>query len=566
MRTPLIEIKKLSVSFSTDINPAVNEVSFTIDRGTTVGIVGESGSGKTLTALSIIGLLPETSTTSGELIYSGKDTTKIDLMESGPQVMQRIRGKSISMIFQEPMSSLNPAMKCGEQVDEVLKNHLGWGKAQSRKETISLFKEVNLPRPEEIYKSYPHQLSGGQRQRVMIAMAIACKPDLLVADEPTTALDVTVQKVILELLKKLSEKFGISILFISHDLGVIANIADVLLVMYKGEIVEHGPTEKLINKPDHPYTRGLMACRPPLEGRPSRLPTLKSFMEDGLSGYRNNSGERDTAQNRRESEILLKVKGLNTSFALKRNIFGKPTRELYAVKDVSFDLYKGETLGLVGESGCGKTSLGRTIIQLVRSGEGEILFNNIRINELKGKKLRKFRKNLQIIFQDPFSSLNPVRTVGDTIMEPMIVHHLYPTKKLREKKAYELLERVALEPDHFHRYPHQFSGGQRQRIGIARALAVEPEMIICDESVSALDVSVQAQILNLLNELKEDFGLTYLFISHDLAVVRYMSDRLMVMQNGQIVESGESDQIFNNPEKNYTKILMESIPRVTNNE
>lgn len=563
MEYPLIEVIKLSVSFPSSEEKAVNEVTFKIGRGQAVGIVGESGSGKTLTALALIGLLPKNSITSGEIVFTPPKGDRIKLDQLDKKQLLKIRGKRIGMVFQEPMSSLNPAMRCGNQVAESLKEHLGMDNSAAKKEVIRLFNEVRLPRPEEIYKSYPHQLSGGQRQRVMIAMAIACKPDLIIADEPTTALDVTVQKVILELLKSLGLKYGISILFISHDLGVIANIADNLLVMYQGEIVEQGKTKEIIKNPGHPYTRGLLACRPPLAGKPSRLPTLKNFMTaDGGRLEPEISPSTRHRQKNEPTETLLKVSGLTTSFASKKNFFGKAREEVVAVNNVSFELYKGETLGLVGESGCGKTSLGRTILQLIRAAEGEVLYRDVSIGKLTGKSLREFRKNLQIIFQDPYSSLNPGLTAGEMIMEPMIVHGLHSTNRGRKEKAYELLEKVALEPHHFKRYPHQFSGGQRQRVGIARALAVEPEMIICDESVSALDVSVQAQILNLLNGLKDDFGLTYLFISHDLAVVRYMSDRLMVMQNGRIVESGDSDYIFNKPGTEYTSLLMDALPKI----
>lgn len=467
------------------------------------------------------------------------------------------------MIFQEPMSSLNPSVKCGRQVVEVIRQHTDLSQDQAEEEVLKLFEEVELPRPRELYKAYPHQISGGQRQRVMIAMAIACKPELIIADEPTTALDVTVQKVILDLLKKLQKKYNSSILFISHDLGVISDIADKVLVMYQGKIVEQGKTKSVIENPQHPYTQGLLACRPPLSGKPRRLPTLDTFLPDDKSGRKSepHSGRAmDSALD--NSEILLQVSGLTTAFPTRRNLFGKTKEELTAVNDVSFNLFKGETLGLVGESGCGKTSLGRTILQLIKSRQGNIFYKGNKVNQLSGRQLRECRKDLQIIFQDPFSSLNPSLSIGYAIMEPMIAHGLYASNKERKHKVYQLLERVALNSDHFNRYPHQFSGGQRQRIGIARALAVEPEMIICDESVSALDVSVQAQILNLLNELKEDFGLTYLFISHDLAVVRYMSDRIMVMQNGRIVEKGESDQVFSNPEEEYTQRLMNAIPRL----
>jgi len=563
LKTSLVEIQDLTISFKSSGSPAVQDVSFTIERGQTVGIVGESGSGKTLTALAIIGLMPPSAESSGKILFHKQNGDIVNLRELKNNQILGIRGKHIGMIFQEPMSSLNPAMRCGSQVSEIIMEHSNLSAREAKEKVIKLFEEVKLPRPEELFRSYPHQLSGGQRQRVMIAMAIACKPDLLIADEPTTALDVTVQKIILNLLKTLSRKYQISVLLISHDLGVIANIADKVLVMYQGKIVEQGKTLTLISRPQHPYTQGLLACRPPLSGKPHRLPTLGNYLSRSSIGDSKNQQKQVIQEYMQEpSELLLRVSGLTTSFSLKRNFLGKTIKEMTAVKDVSFDLFAGETLGLVGESGCGKTSLGRSILQLIRSGQGEILYRDIKVHELSGTSLRKFRKNLQIIFQDPYSSLNPGLTAGAAIMEPMIVHGLHSSNKQRKQKVYELLEKVALQPDHFNRYPHQFSGGQRQRIGIARALAVEPEMIICDESVSALDVSVQAQILNLLNELKDEFGLTYLFISHDLAVVRYMSDRLMVMQNGEIVESGSSDQVFANPHKVYTRRLMDAIPRV----
>jgi peptide/nickel transport system ATP-binding protein len=564
LETPLVEIRNLSVQFQAADPPAVSNISFNIGRGDKVGIVGESGSGKTLTALSIIGLLPKTAKTTGEIFLHIKDEHRINLLKMEEKRILEIRGNKIGMVFQEPMSSLNPVMICGKQVIEVLMEHRSMDAAEARNEVLRLFEEVRLPLPVESYYSYPHQLSGGQRQRVMIAMAIACKPDLIIADEPTTALDVTVQKVILELLRSLSNKYGISVLFISHDLGVIASIADKLIVMYRGEIVEQGETEKIISQPAHPYTRGLLACRPPLSGKPQRLPTLKDYLNPGdIQGGQENKIKKPALSREYEKKIILSVSGLTTKFVSKRNIFGHPTREFAAVREVSFTLLEGETLGLVGESGCGKTSLGRSILQLIKAGEGETWYRGTRLDKLKGKSLRRFRKNLQIIFQDPYSSLNPGLTAGESIMEPMDVHGLFSGKSERKERTLELMEKVALDPAHFNRYPHQFSGGQRQRIGIARALAVEPDIIICDESVSALDVSVQAQILNLLNELKEDFGLTYIFISHDLAVVRYMSDRLMVMQNGEIVERGDPEEIFLAPEKEYTRKLLESIPRIS---
>jgi len=563
LKTSLIEIQNLKVSFGNNGSPAVDNVSFSIEHGQTVGIVGESGSGKTLTALSIINLLPETANCSGKILFNEQDGSVIDLNGKEKQALSGFRGKRIAMIFQEPMSSLNPALRCGSQVAEIILEHTEMDSVEAKKEVLKLFEEVDLPRPSEIFRSYPHQLSGGQRQRVMIAMAIACKPDLLIADEPTTALDVTVQSIILDLLKTLRIKYRISILFISHDLGVIAHIGDKVLVMHNGKIVEQGSTKRIIDNPQHPYTQGLLACRPPLSGRPHRLPTLNSYLIGGSSEKKSESKTLDERnQNQKSSDVLLRISGMTSSFTSKRNLFGKPTKEIHAVRNVSFDLYEGETLGLVGESGCGKTSLGRSILQLIRSGRGEIFYRDVKVHELKTNDLRRFRKNAQIIFQDPYSSLNPGLTAGEAIMEPMKVHGLYSSRKLRREKVFELLEKVALQPEHFNRYPHQFSGGQRQRIGIARALAVEPEMIICDESVSALDMSVQAQILNLLNELKEDLGLTYLFISHDLAVVRYMSDRIMVMQNGEIVESGSSDLVFTNPEEEYTRRLMNAIPKI----
>lgn len=562
MNNTLIETENLTVSFDPSGSPAVNNISFIIERGQTVGIVGESGSGKTITALALMGLLPDQAVTTGRIIFHGSDGGMTDLLKLKGSLLLTYRGKRMAMIFQEPMSSLNPSLRCGRQVAEALLEHTGLNASQAREEVIKLFREVKLPEPEEAYRSFPHQLSGGQRQRVMIAMAIACKPDLVIADEPTTALDVTVQKVILGLLQSLKNKYGLSILFISHDLGVIANIADRVMVMYQGRIVEQGKTNDVISNPGHPYTRGLLACRPPLSGKPQRLAVLADYLNGSMPAGKSQKIREGKISGEMPSSLLLRVKGLTTAFAVKKNIFGKTVKEFKAVKDVSFDLYEGETLGLVGESGCGKTTLGRAILQLIRSGTGEVWYRGTDLSGLQGAALRRFRKNLQIIFQDPFSSLNPGITAGEAIMEPMRVHNIYSTARRRKQKAYELLEKVALSPEHFNRYPHQFSGGQRQRIGIARALAVEPEMIICDESVSALDVSVQAQILNLLNELKDEFGLTYLFISHDLAVVRYMSDRLMVMQNGLIVESGISDKIFARPEQEYTQKLMDAVLRI----
>jgi peptide/nickel transport system ATP-binding protein len=447
---------------------------------------------------------------------------------------------------------------------ENILEHENISRREARLRALNLFREVMLPDPEQTFKAYPHQVSGGQKQRVMIAMALACNPDILIADEPTTALDVTVQKTILELLRALQKKHNISLIFISHNLDVIAEISANVLVMYRGQIVEKGPIEQIFNHPQHPYTKGLLACRPPLSRRPVRLKTISDFIDETGNEKDIYISHCDRIQQHKKlysAEPILQTEGINTVFTTKHNFAGKAVKQFKAVNNVTFEVYPGETLGLVGESGCGKTTLGRTILRLIEPTSGNTIYKNIQVNDLKTDDLRNLRKKMQIIFQDPYSSLNPRITIGEAIIEPMRIHMLHGSENSRKARVTELLQKVGLEASHYGRYPHEFSGGQRQRICIARALAVEPEFIICDESVSALDVSVQAQVLNLLNDLKKEFGLTYLFISHDLSVVRYMSDRLMVMKNGEIQEMGEADEVYTNPQSEYTRLLLEAIPK-----
>lgn len=577
----LLEIKNLVTEFRTDgeVVKAVNDVSFTLNRGETIGIVGESGSGKSVTSLSVMRLIPNPPGTiaGGEILFHQKDGSSKDLTKISEKEMRAIRGNDIAMIFQEPMTSLNPVFTCGDQVMEAILLHQKVSKKEAKARTIELFKEVQLPRPEAIFDQYPHQISGGQKQRVMIAMAMSCNPRILIADEPTTALDVTVQQTILDLMLKLQREHDMGIMFITHDLGVIAELADKVVVMYKGKIVEQGPVLDIFSNPQHPYTKGLLACRPPLDVRLKRLPIVSDFMKVDDQGNIEEIEQSVTEATEKEiqteaertkdheemyaKEPVLKIKNLKTYFPLKKNFFGKVTEDVKAVNDVTFDVYPGETLGLVGESGCGKTTLGRTVLRLVDPTDGEVIFKGKPLHSMTTDELRDVRKDIQIIFQDPYSSLNPRITVGEAIMEPMKVHKLYANDKERKEKVMELLERVGLMGVHYYRYPHEFSGGQRQRICIARALALRPQFIICDESVSALDVSVQAQVLNLLNELKRDFDFTYIFISHDLSVVKFMSDRMVVMNKGVVEEMGDADQIYSNPQTEYTKKLIAAIPK-----
>lgn len=573
MNEPILCVENLSVSFrdETGWSRAVDNVSFSLAPGKSLGVVGESGSGKSVTSLSVMRLLPAIGSRidSGRITFQGSVAGLTDILDIPEQEMRRLRGNQIAMIFQEPMTSLNPVMRCGRQVTESIELHLGYKSKKAREHALSLFREVLLPDPERAFSAYPHQLSGGQKQRVMIAMAIACNPSLLIADEPTTALDVTVQKAILKLLKSLQVKYGMSLIFISHDLGVIAEIADEVVVMQQGVIVEQGNVAEIFSNPRHPYTKGLLACRPPLDKRLKRLPTVTDFTGTDQLPPANTDDLFDFVT--REERIkahrilyagtpLLQVKGLSVHYPRPKPVFSKDREYFKAVDQVSFDVYKGETLGLVGESGCGKTTLGRSVLQLIEPTSGELYFDGVNLRKMVHEDLRQMRRRMQIIFQDPYSSLNPRITAGQSIMEPMQAHNLYSGNEVRKRKVLELLERVNLNPGHFDRYPHQFSGGQRQRICIARALALNPEFIICDESVSALDVSVQAQVLNLLNDLKHDFGFTYIFISHDLSVVRFMSDRMMVMRNGKITEAGEADTLYENPKEKYTRNLIAAIP------
>ncbi|MCF8303366.1 MAG: ABC transporter ATP-binding protein [Bacteroidales bacterium] len=566
----LLEVNNLGISFTSEGTrfKAVDGISYTLERGQTLGIVGESGSGKSVSALSIMGLIPipPGRINSGSVLFNPDNQQAVDLLKLDESAMRSYRGNHISMIFQEPMTSLNPVYTCGRQVMETLLIHRDITKKEARAKTIDLFNEVKLPRPESIFKSYPHEISGGQKQRVMIAMAIACNPAILIADEPTTALDVTVQKSILELLKSLQQKHNMAIIFITHDLGVIAEIADEIAVMYQGKIVEHAVSNELFNHPKHPYTKGLLACRPRLDKRFEHLPTVGDFMEESSRSALNLFKEIQDEQRKKNHEKLyvqapvLEVNNLQTWFPDKRSFFGRTKEWVKAVDDINFMVYPGETLGLVGESGCGKTTLGRTILKLIDAKDGSIKYKGQELRNLNQKQFRRFRKDLQIIFQDPYSSLNPRITIGSAITEPMNVHGIGKGRKTRREKAIELLHRVDLSENHFNRYPHELSGGQRQRVCIARALALEPEFIICDESVSALDVSVQAQVLNLLNELKREFNFTYIFISHDLSVVKFMSDRIIVMKDGKIQESAEADELYRNPQTEYTRKLIEAIP------
>lgn len=576
MAEHLLQVDNLTVQFGKTFT-AVDGISFTLEKGQTVGIVGESGSGKSVTSLSIMRLIasPPGKITNGSIIYNNRTGQKVDLASLNEDAIRAYRGNEIAMIFQEPMTSLNPVLTCGYQVAEALRLHKKLNKKEARAKTIELFNKVKLPRPEAIFDSYPHEISGGQKQRVMIAMAISCDPAILIADEPTTALDVTVQAEIIQLLKELQQEHGMGIIFITHDLGVIASIAQRVVVMHRGKVVEEGEVHDIFKNPKHPYTRGLIACRPTLGRKLRRLPTISDFMSEGertiiapnidiqnhFQSLTISDNETKERRNTLESQIpLLKVENIRNWFPIRKGFFSLTKDYVKAVDDVSFEVYPGETLGLVGESGCGKTTLGRTILRLIEPTSGKITFKGTNINSLNASQMRAMRKHMQIIFQDPYSSLNPRMTIGEAIMEPMRVHKLHSNDKTRKEKTIDLLERVSLKAEHFNRYPHEFSGGQRQRICIARAIAVEPEFIICDESVSALDVSVQAQVLNLLNELRDKFGFTYIFISHDLAVVKFMSDRMIVMNKGKIEEAGYPDDIYANPKSDYTRKLIAAIP------
>ena len=580
MPLPLLKVRNLKVAFSREgeWSEAVHGIDLDVFAGRTLGLVGESGSGKSVSSLAVMRLLND------RLSRIEADSITIEgdeIKGYSEKQMADVRGKRIAMIFQEPMTSLNPVYKCGFQVAEMILQHEGKAalrqaqgpnyvsKKEAKRRVIGLFKQVMLPRPEAIYDSYPHELSGGQKQRVMIAMAIACNPKLLIADEPTTALDVTVQLEILKLLRKLQAETGMGMIFITHDLGVVAEIADDVAVMHNGEILERGSVEQILNHPRHPYTQGLLACRPPMDVRLKRLPIVKEFLDGEWQGgkvqilqdLQISDAERKVHLEQLYSrEPLLKVEHLQTWYPLRKGIFSRVYDYVKAVDDVSLEVYEGETLGLVGESGCGKTTLGRSILRLAEPTSGKVWFDGTEVTALKGQALRDFRRQAQIVFQDPYSSLNPRMTIGEAIDEPMLVHGIQNDAKKRHDMVCELLEQVGLQAEHYNRYPHEFSGGQRQRICIARALAVNPRLVICDESVSALDVSVQAQVLNLLNRLKEERNLTYIFISHDLSVVRFMSDRVVVMYNGKPIEINEADALFEHPQNDYTKKLIAALP------
>ncbi len=564
----LLKVNNLRISFCRDDKwqEAVHGVDVEVFKGKTLGIVGESGSGKSVSNLAVMQLLDRRKSRieADSILLEDKDISRYN-----DDQMSEVRGNEIAMIFQEPMTSLNPVYKCGFQVVEAL-GRQKTSSQQHKEKVIELFEKVKLPNPEIIFDKYPHELSGGQKQRVMIAMALISNPKVLIADEPTTALDVTVQKEILKLLKELQCENGMGMIFITHDLGVVSEIADDVIVMNKGVIVEKGTTHDILNNPQHPYTKGLIACRPPLDYRIERLPVVKEFLDGKWNDNDQVKNELlitdETRKKQHEllysQEPILKVENLRTWYPLRKGVFGRTYDYVKSVDDVSFDVYPGETLGLVGESGCGKTTLGRSILRLVEPTSGSVVFEGKDVSKMNDKDLREYRKKAQIIFQDPYSSLNPRISIGDAIAEPMMVHGIETDAKKRRERVCRLLEEVGLEASHYQRYPHEFSGGQRQRICIARALAVEPKLIICDESVSALDVSVQAQVLNLLNRLKQEFNFTYIFISHDLGVVRFMSDRVVVMYNGKIQEMDEADRLFNNPQNDYTKKLIAAICKV----
>ena len=554
----VLEIINYSLSFQSGQQTfhALQDLNIKLEKGKTLGLVGESGSGKSLTSLSIMGLLPDLKQAEckGDILFRGKSGEVISLLNTDKKSFSKLRGSEISMIFQEPMSALNPVMRCGEQVGEVIASGKNFSKAEVKERVLKVFSSVRLPDPEKAYRAWPHELSGGQRQRIVIAMAIISEPSLIIADEPTTALDVTVQRSILDLLKNLQKEMGLSMLFISHDLGVIAEIAHDTAVLFKGKIVEQGDTRELLKNPQHPYTKGLIACKPPLNAKPHRLLTVSAFMERDNPSFIETPVDIKPEDKKTAKEKLLEVKNIEV-------FFGQQSKQpFHALKQISMTVMRGESVGLVGESGCGKSTLGRSIIGLTEVQEGSILYKEKDLLQLNASQRKAFAKNIQLIFQDPFSSLNPLISIGEAIEEPLIVH--FPDLKAQERKSkvIKLLKEVGLNEQHYHRYPHEFSGGQRQRIVIARALSVEPELIICDESVAALDVSIQAQILNLLNDLKDSFGFTYLFISHDLSVVKYFCDKVYVMQKGEIVESGNSGTVFNEPKEKYTRELIDAIP------
>ncbi|HVU56703.1 MAG TPA: ABC transporter ATP-binding protein [Puia sp.] len=545
----LLSIKDLTIEFQTETgtSPGVQNINLDVHRGEIVALVGESGSGKSITSLSVLQLLPmpPARVVSGQILFTTRDGASIDLLQQSPAAMQDIRGNEIAMIFQEPMTSLNPVLTCGYQVTEAIRVHRRLTAEEARKEAIALFEKVRLPDPTGIFSRYPHQLSGGQKQRVMIAMAMSNRPSLLICDEPTTALDVTVQKTILELIRSLQETENMGVIFITHDLGVVAGIADRALVLYKGNVVEESSVMQLFHHPQHPYTRGLLE-----RWRAIQTPPPKSA-----------PAGRDELSSLPAGNTLMEIKDLKVWYPSRKSFLGKPQSYTRAVDDISFRIFRGETLGLVGESGCGKTTLGRTLLRLIEPTAGRILFEGRDLSTYTAHELKKLRSHIQIVFQDPYSSLNPRIPIGPAIAEVLKVHGRGTTDGQRKEQVVELLEKVSLSAEHYNRYPHEFSGGQRQRIVIARALILRPSFVVCDESVSALDVSIQAQVLNLLNQLKKELGFTVVFISHDLQVIRYISDRILVMNKGRIEEIGEAEEVYNTPRSEYTKKLLEAVPK-----
>ena len=585
MTTPILEVRHLCVEFptETEVVRAVKYVSFTLALGETIGIVGESGSGKSVTSLAVMGLLQSAAGVTGEILFRNPRTPNanpVNLLALSANKRRAYRGGLISMVFQEPLTSLNPVYTCGEQVVEAILLHQSVSHKEAKRKAIALFDEVKLPDPRGMMNRYPHQLSGGQQQRVMIAIALSGNPAVLIADEPTTALDVTIQAIILQLLRELRDARDMSILFITHDMGVVAEIADRVIVMYRGQAVETARVYDLFANPQHPYTQGLLNCRPRPDQQLKRLPTVSDFMtvttnaagEIEIQSITHNKAQRnlllasvtaaeiqERRQRLQQQQPLLSVNHLTKEFPGRKGLFGKKTG-FKAVDDVSFEVYPGETLGLVGESGCGKSTLSRCLLRLIEPTSGEIIFDGDSLLELDSGRMRRLRRYMQIVFQNPYGSLDARQSIGAALIEPMEIHGLGGSHLRRQQRAIDLLERVGLPKNAMNRMPHEFSGGQRQRICIARTLACEPRFIVCDESVSALDVSVQAQVLNLLKDLQQDFGLTYIFISHDLSVVKFVSDRIMVMNKGRIEEIGPSSAIYNTPTKDYTRQLIAAIP------
>jgi peptide/nickel transport system ATP-binding protein len=557
MAEPLLSIRNLRVNFRLDKHTtfeAVKGVSFDIPSNATVALVGESGSGKSVTSLSILGLLPKENASvlpGSEIRYGGRNLVDLGAME-----LRKLRGADISMIFQEPMTSLNPVFTVGFQLGEVLRLHMGLSPGEAKKRAIALLDEVGIPDPKYKINAFPSQMSGGQQQRVMIAMAIACEPKLLIADEPTTALDVTIQKQILDLIAALQRRHQMSVLFITHDLAVVGDIADYVVVMRDGEIREQGPAKAVFENPQDAYTKALLQCRPRLDRRPVRLPVIEDFMDGGAHAMNLNERRRGIQAS---DPIILEVRNLGKDFYTREGIFGR--RKFEAVKNVSFKLPKGKTLGLVGESGSGKTTVGLTLMRLHEASSGEALFDGRDILSMSAREFMDYKRRIQIIFQNPYASLNPRMIVGQILTEPMLIHGIGSSAQERVNLAFEMLAKVGLPEVSFYKYPHEFSGGQRQRIAIARCLTLKPDILICDESVSALDVSVQAQVLNLLQDLQDEFHLSYIFISHDLAVVKYISDQVMVMNQGEIIEIADSDEIYRHPQQPYTQKLLSSIPK-----